>query len=196
MDDADVTIQQQQPERRTFKDGRYVVRDVLGEGGQKVVYLVDDVQLKRPCALSILKTGTLDPYDVSRILMEAQAMAGLGTHPNIVSVFDIDQDNGSPYLVCEYVPGGDLRKVLRDAAGPIAPERAVGIAQDLLRGLALAHSRGVHHRDLKPANIFVSEDGTAKLGDFGLATALDRARVTMSGVFRPTNRWSVRPGRI
>ncbi len=169
-----------------FASGRYVVRGLLGEGGQKVVYLVHDEALDRDCALSMVKTELLEPDDLERLRREAQAMARLGAHSNIVTVHDIGDEDGKPYLVCEYVPAGELRRHLRDAAAPLPLERTLAIAADIARALAVAHGRGVIHRDVKPANVWLCEDGSAKLGDFGLAFSLDRSRLTMPGTVMGT----------
>jgi eukaryotic-like serine/threonine-protein kinase len=164
-----------------FASGRYVVRGLLGEGGQKVVYLVHDEVLDRDCALSMVKSELLEPDDLERLRREAQAMARLGAHSNIVSVFDFGEEDGKPYLVCEYVPAGELRRHLRDADAPLPLERALAIGADIARALTVAHGRGVIHRDIKPANVWLCDDGSAKLGDFGLAFSIDRSRLTMPG---------------
>jgi serine/threonine protein kinase len=171
---------------RTFASGRYVARRILGEGGQKTVYLVHDTTLDRECALSLIKSELVDDADRLRLRREAQAMAHLGAQSNIVTVFDFGEEDGKPYLVCEYVPAGDLQQELRNAGGPLPPERALALAADIARGLAVAHARGVIHRDLKPANVLLCEDGSAKLGDFGLAFSLDRSRLTMAGTVMGT----------
>ncbi|MDP9236728.1 MAG: AAA family ATPase, partial [Chloroflexota bacterium] len=111
---------------------------------------------------------------------EAQAMARLD-HPNIVAVHEVGEEDGRPFFVCQYITGGDLRGPLREAGGPLPMERALGIAEDLCRALAHAHGRGIVHRDIKPGNILLTSEGAAKLGDFGLATAADRSRLTLAG---------------
>ena len=171
---------------RTFASGRYVARRILGEGGQKIVYLVHDESLDRECALSLIKSELVDDEDRLRLRREAQAMAHLGAHSNIVTVHDFGEEDGRPYLVCEYVPAGDLRQELPNAGVPLPLERALAIASDIARGLAVAHGRGVIHRDLKPANVWLCDDGSAKLGDFGLAFSLDRSRLTMAGTVMGT----------
>lgn len=173
-------------ETRTFADGRYVARQVLGEGGQKSVFLVHDTALERDCALSLIKTDLVDPDDLTRVRREAQAMAQLGAQPHIVTVFDIGDEDGRPYIVCEYVSGGDLRQELYHAGGSLPLHRAVAIAMDVCRALAVVHRRGIVHRDIKPANIWLTEDGSAKLGDFGVALAADRSRLTMAGTVTGT----------
>ncbi len=177
---SDATIVASVPAERSFASGRYVVLRVLPEGGQKTVYVVHDSALDRECALALIKTDALEPQELERLRREAQAMARLD-HPNIVAVHDIGDEDGRPFFVCQYITGGDLRGALRAAGGPLAIERAVSIAEDLCRALAYAHEHGIVHRDVKPANIWLTGDGAAKLGDFGLATAADRSRLTLSG---------------
>jgi len=177
---ADVTIVAGAPAGRSFAAGRYVARRVLPEGGQKTVYLVHDTALDRDCALALIKTELLEPDDLERLRREARAMARLD-HPNIVTVHDIGDEDGRPYLVCQYIAGGDLRQALREAGGRLPLERALAIAGELCAALAHAHAAGIVHRDLKPANVWLTAGGAAKLGDFGLASGLDRSRLTIAG---------------
>lgn len=171
---------------RTLASGRYIVRRALGEGGQKIVYLVHDLSLDRDCALALIKSALLEPEDRFRLQREGQAMARLGAHPNIVAVFDVGEDEGRPYIVYEYVPGGDLRQELRAAGGQLSISRALSVGSGIASALAEAHKRGIIHRDLKPGNVLLGEDREAKLGDFGLALAMDRSRLTMAGVVMGT----------
>ena len=138
-------------------------------------------------AIAVIKTEGLDADGLTRVRHEAQAMGRLGDHPHIVTVHDIGEDGGQPYIVSQYMAGGDLEGLLREAEGHRLPiDHAVRIANQVRQALEYAHGRGIIHRDLKPGNIWLAEDGTAKLGDFGLAMALDRSRVTMAGMMLGT----------
>ncbi len=176
---------------KTFASGRFVVRHLLGEGGQKTVYLARDTELERDVAVAVIKTHGLDDAAIARVRREAQTLAGLGAQPQIVTMYDIGQEQGPdglpvPYLVCEYVAGGDLERELRKAGGPLPLERVYSIGQDLCRALDAAHSRGVLHRDLKPGNVWLTKEGHAKLGDFGLAVAQGQSRLTQAGTILGT----------
>ena len=134
-------------------------------------------------AFALIKTEGLDDTSRTRIQREAQAMGRLGSHPNIVTVFDLGEEGDQPYMVTELMGGGDVEALVEDAPGHLLPlEQAVRIAQETCRGLEFAHSRGVVHRDLKPGNVWLTGNGTAKIGDFGLAVSLDRSRLTQEGM--------------
>ena len=177
---ADTTLVSK-PEAKTFASGRYVVVRPLGQGAQKSVYLVDDTVLGRQCALSMLNPALLDPSDVDRIKREAQTMAQFGTQPNIVTVYDYGEQDSAPFIVCEYVPGGELRDELAAAAGPMPLERTLAVAIDICRALSFAHGRDIVHRDIKPENVWLTAERSAKLGDFGIALSLGRTRLTAPG---------------
>jgi len=166
---------------KTYAAGRFVVQRLLGEGGQKTVYLARDTELERDVAIADLAVGGLDEASIARVRREGQTLAGMGAHPHIVTIFDIGLEDDRPYIVCEYMRGGDLERTLRDATGPLPLDRVLAIAQDLARALAAAHEHGIIHRDLKPANVWLTEGGRAKLGDFGLAIAGDQSRMTQAG---------------
>jgi class 3 adenylate cyclase len=162
--------------------GRYVIRGFLGEGGRKRVYLAHDTSLERDVAIALVKTEGLDDAARERVRAEARAMARLGDHPAIVTVHDIGDENGEPYLVSQYMAGGALERMLDQAPDRrLDPDEAIRIADCVASALEHAHSKGVIHRDLKPANVWLGEDGTAKLGDFGLAFSLDQSRMTRTG---------------
>ena len=110
-------------------------------------------------------------------------MGRLGDHPRIVTVYDTGEENGQPYIVSEYMGGGDLEARLEAAERHrLAVDETLAIAAQLCDALEHAHARGVVHRDLKPGNVWLAADGTARLGDFGLALSLDRSRLTQEGM--------------
>ena len=175
------TISTTQP--TSFADGRYQVKRFLGEGGKKMVYLAHDTLLYREVAFALIKTDGLDETSRTRISREAQAMGRLGSNPNIVTVFDLGQENGQPYMVTELMGGGDVEGLIEKAEDQRLPlDQAIAITIETCRGLEFAHSRGIVHRDLKPGNVWLTETGVAKIGDFGLAVVLDRSRLTTEGM--------------
>ena len=167
----------------SFANGRYQVKRFLGEGGKKKVYLAQDTLLEREVAFALIKTEGLDEVSRTRITRVAQAMGRLGSHPHIVTVFDLGDHDGQPYMVTELMGGGDVEGVIEDATDHrLSLEQAIDIAKETCRGLEFAHSRGIVHRDLKPGNVWITTDGVAKIGDFGLAVAIDRSRLTNEGM--------------
>ena len=169
----------------SFAAGRYMVRAFLGEGAKKRVYLAHDTKLDRDVAFALIKTNGLDVTGRERTLREAQSMARLGAHPNIITIFDTGDESGpdgqsTPYFVMELMQRGAVDAALGDGALPL--ERTLAIACDVCRALEFAHGQGVIHRDLKPGNIWLAEAGVAQIGDFGLAVSLDRSRLTQHGM--------------
>ncbi|HEY2484009.1 MAG TPA: protein kinase [Candidatus Binataceae bacterium] len=173
-----------QPQVESIAGGRYRVRRILGEGGSKVVYLAHDETLDRDVAVALFRVEGLDDAGRARVLREARAMGRLGDHPHIVGIYDIGEaEQGRPYIVSQYVPGGSLSDLLRHAPGHRLPVTdTIRIAEQLCLGVEYAHSLGIVHRDIKPANVFLSGDGTPLLGDFGLAIAPDQSRITSHGM--------------
>ncbi len=138
---------------------------------------------KSATAFALIKTEGLDEAGRSRIQREAQAMGRLGSHPHIVTVFDLGQEQDQPYMVTELMGGGDVEGLIDNAPDHrIELDTAINIAKETCRGLEFAHGRGIVHRDLKPGNVWLTENGTAKIGDFGLAVSLDRSRLTTEGM--------------
>ena len=167
----------------SFAGGRYRVKRFLGEGGKKRVYLAHDTRLERDVAVALVKTEGLDEAGLARVRREARAMGRLGDHPNVVTVYDVGEEDEQPYIVSQYMGGGSVDDLLQHAERRRLPvEQALRLAEQICGALEHAHARGVIHRDLKPANVWLAEDGTAKLGDFGLAIALDRSRLTVEGM--------------
>ncbi|MCH7642200.1 MAG: serine/threonine protein kinase, partial [Chloroflexi bacterium] len=180
---------QRDPIPTSFADDRYQVSKFLGEGGKKRVYLAHDTLLDRDVAFALIKTEGFDDTARSRITREAQAMGRLGTHPNIVTVFDLGTEGDSPYMVTELLEGGDVEGLLEEATGGegeggegLPLERTIEIAKSVCAGLQFAHDRGIVHRDLKPGNVWLTSEGVAKIGDFGLAIMTDRSRLTREGM--------------
>ena len=171
-------------EPTSFAGGRYQVSKFLGEGGKKRVYQAHDTLLDREVAFALIKTEGFDQTSKERISREAQAMGRLGVHPNIVAVLDLGQeDDGSPYMVTELMGGGDIEGVLEEAEeNRLSLELTIEIGKAVCEGLEFAHARGIVHRDLKLGNVWLTEDGAAKIGDFGLAVMTDRSRLTREGM--------------
>ena len=140
---------------------------LLGRGGMGEVYLAHDSLLDRPVAVKFVQAAE-DPAARARFFEEARAIARL-QHPNVVAIYRVAEVTGHPYLVSEYVRGRALDQLER----PVAGRTVLELALDLTRGLAAAHRCWVLHRDVKPANAMLTEDGRAKLLDFGLARVTD-----------------------
>ena len=151
--------------------GSYTIRGVLGSGGMGVVYLAEDKTLGREIALKALAPRLIDDQKGrERLRREARAAASL-SHPNIATVYALDEIAGDLYLATEYVPGETLRDELR--RGPLATSRVVETALALASALSAAHDRGIVHRDLKPENVMRTPSGQIKVLDFGVARFLD-----------------------
>jgi serine/threonine-protein kinase len=167
---------------RPQKVGKYEIIGELGRGGMGVVYRGQDPVIKREVALKVLRRRDLDPNDAESVLerfkREAQAAGNLH-HPNIVAIYEYGEDADAVFIAMECVPGRSLRDHL--VAGYRPELRAFPeILDQLLEGLEFSHSRGVIHRDIKPGNLLISEMGTAKISDFGIAR-LEQSHLTLMG---------------
>ena len=158
-------------EERVLSD-RYRIVKHLARGGMADVYEAEDTLLNRAVAVKVLHANfASDDAFVARFRREAQAAANL-SHPNIVAIYDWGQDEGTYFMVMELIRGRTLREMLR-TEGAILPRRAAEIAAEAAAALSIAHQHGVFHRDIKPGNIMITDEGTVKVTDFGIARALD-----------------------
>jgi serine/threonine-protein kinase len=152
--------------------GRYELLEVVGVGGMSSVFAATDHVLERRVAVKLLHRRLAgEPAQVARFRREASTVAGLA-HENIVSVLDRGEDRGVPFIVFEYVPGENLKELMR-RTGPLPVGGALAIAIGMARALAFAHANGYVHRDVKPHNVLVTGAGSVKVTDFGIARSLD-----------------------
>ena len=160
--------------------GKYDIVKPLGKGAMGIVYLAHDTILERDVALKVMVASIADDPELKqRFEREAKAVARM-THPNVVNVFDLgSHTDGSPFIAMELLKGMDLQKAVRTPP-PLTLDRKVNIIVQVLAGLAHAHQAGIVHRDIKPANIFINQDGTVKIMDFGVAR-LTTASMTGTG---------------
>jgi hypothetical protein len=146
---------------------RYTVEALLGEGGMGAVYRAHDPKLGRRVALKVISDGAAKGAEASaRLQREARAAAAID-HPNAISIFDVGEHEGTPYIVMELVEGRTLRACVGNAG--LSLQARVGQLTDVARALAVAHRRGLVHRDIKPENVMLREDGMVKVLDFGIA---------------------------
>jgi predicted Ser/Thr protein kinase len=158
---------------------RYEVGRLLGAGGMAEVFEGRDRLLARRVAIKVLQAQfARDPSFLIRFKREAQAAASL-SHPNIVGVYDTGTEDGTHFIVMEYVDGRTLKDVIR-AEGPLYPERAAEICADVCSALAAAHARGLIHRDIKPGNVMLTPEGKVKVMDFGIARATTSETITQT----------------
>src|SRR4051812_25921317 len=185
--DGKALVHLQDPRVGTTLSGRYVIEEVLGEGGMATVYRARHKLVDRPCAVKIMNPGlSRDPVVRERFRREAKSAQKL-SHPNIIEIFDQGEtDDHTAYMVMELLHGQSLADLI--AKGPIEIKRALGIMIQIGRGIARAHDFEVIHRDLKPENIFVCrrDDGDEprdliKLLDFGIARSRSDSRLTGAG---------------
>lgn len=151
--------------------GRYEVIKYIGGGGMSKVYLAHDVILDRDVAIKILNYDFSNEEELKRRFMREALSATSLTHPNIVDIFDVGEENELHYLVMEYVEGQTLKEYIQ-SNGPLRPEQAIPIMRQLVSAISNAHYNGIIHRDIKPQNILMDVDGNLKITDFGIAMAL------------------------
>ncbi|MBR3490146.1 MAG: Stk1 family PASTA domain-containing Ser/Thr kinase [Bacilli bacterium] len=158
---------------------RYEVIKSIGEGGMANVYLANDTFLDRKVAVKILRGDlSTDEKFIRRFQREAYAASAL-SHPNIVEMYDVGEDNGTYFIVMEYIEGRTLKQLLKKRGSLTSPE-VVDIMLQLTDGIAHAHDMYIIHRDLKPQNIMISDDGKIKITDFGIAMAMNSTQVTQT----------------
>lgn len=159
---------------------RYVLQEKIANGGMAEVYLAEDKLLHRNVAVKILhEEYRKDAEFVGKFHKEAEAAAKL-SHPNIVNIYDVGEENGAHFIVMEYVPGDTLKSLIKEKKKiPLAD--AVHIAGEIAEALSAAHSKGIVHCDIKPQNILMMADGHAKIADFGIARAVTESTMTYSG---------------
>jgi tetratricopeptide (TPR) repeat protein len=167
--------------------GRYQVRARLGRGATKEVYLAYDTRLDRDVALAIVVGAASSDVARARVEREAQVTGRLGDHPNVITVYDTGELDGVPYLVLRAMPGGSLADRLRRARPSL--EQTIRLGREVALALAHAHANGVVHRDVKPDNVWLAGDGSAALGDFGIAQRAGLDRLTAEGVVVGTVRY-------
>ena len=159
--------------------GRYEIVKSIGEGGMANVYLANDKILDRKVAIKVLR-GDLanDEKFIRRFQREAQSVANL-SHPNIVEVYDVEEEEGQHYIVMEYIDGKTLKQLLQKR-GSLTLSEVIDIMLQLTDGLAHAHDAYIIHRDIKPQNIMIQDDGLVKITDFGIAMALNATQLTQT----------------
>src|SRR5438067_2909082 len=169
--------------------GRYELVELVGSGGMSSVYRAHDRLLERDVALKVLHSHFLDDEEyVERFRREARSVAQL-SHPNIVTVIDRGESDGQQYIVFEYVDGESLKQLV-DRTGPLPARRVIELGLQIADALAFAHQHGLVHRDVKPQNVLVTQDGEAKVTDFGIARSLDVEHgVTQTGTVLGTSNY-------
>src|SRR5436305_12746503 len=165
------------------KFGRYEIRSKIGEGGMGEVYLAEDMRLHRRVALKVLPADVAANRDrMERFVQEAKAASALN-HPNIITIYEIDETDSGHFIATEYIDGETLRQ--QSLTGLLTLAESLDIAIQIANALAAAHAAGIVHRDIKPENVMVRRDGIAKVLDFGLAKLLESKESGPEEVTRP-----------
>jgi len=173
------------PLQGALLNGRYRIRGRIARGGMATVYQAVDERLERVVAVKVIRpVHAGDTHFLRRFDREAKTIARL-SHPNVVAVFDTGEHEGLPYLVMEYVPGHTLRDELAQR-GRLSVSEVFVVGEALLSALAAAHRAGLVHRDVKPENVLISDDGTVKVADFGLAQAVEASTEDTDGQLMAT----------
>ncbi len=159
--------------------GRYRVIRPVGEGGMANVYLAQDLILNREVAVKVLRLDLQNDPDTIRRFQREELAATELVHPNIVTVYDVGEDNGLQYIVMEYVSGTDLKRYIADHY-PLSYAEVVRMMTEILAAVQQAHAHGIIHRDLKPQNILVAPSGHLKITDFGISVALSENSITQT----------------
>src|SRR5215831_2157254 len=169
--------------------GKYEVIERIGRGGMGTIFKARDPILERAVALKVLSRLDVTPELRARFFREAQACARL-SHPNIVTIYDMGEDDGRLFIVMELLEGEELRQLIARCA-PLALEDKLAIVRQICEGLHYAHQRGVVHRDVKPANILLLRTGQVKILDFGIAhiAATTQGDITRTGMIMGTLRY-------
>ena len=172
--------------------GSYEILAPIGAGGMGEVYRAKDAKLGREAAIKVLPEAMAgDPDRRQRFELEARSASALN-HPNILTIYDIGQSNGTVYIAMELVEGKTLRELVASGE-PVATKKLLDVAVQTAEGLAKAHSAGIVHRDLKPENLMISKDGFVKILDFGLAKLTEAPLRRMSPSHRPRSRRRLNP---
>lgn len=160
---------------------RYEIIEKVGNGGMATVYKATDKILKRNVAVKILRDEfTTDEEFIKRFEAEAQSAARL-THANIVSIYDVGSEGNLYYIVMELIQGKTLKEIIIEERGPLPWKWSVNVAIQIASALEMAHRNNIIHRDIKPHNIIITEDGVAKVTDFGIAKAVSNSTITAFG---------------
>ncbi|MFQ5641336.1 MAG: serine/threonine-protein kinase, partial [bacterium] len=172
----------------------YKILETLGEGGMGVVYKAADTKLERTVALKVLSLTSIGDEEKKRFKREAKAAAALN-HPNIATIFAIDEVEGQLFIAMEFIEGKSLHQIINpplipprggtkggvDEGCPLPLDDAIDYATQISGGLQVAHEKGITHRDIKSANIMVTDKGVVKIMDFGLAKLANRSKLTQLG---------------
>jgi serine/threonine protein kinase/Tfp pilus assembly protein PilF len=168
---------EQELERGDLFAGRYEVIEALGSGGMGKVYKVYDTKIKEIVALKLIRPELASRAKTLDRFREEIRLARKIVHKNICRMYDLNEQEGTPYITMEYVAGEDLKSMIR-MMGRLSPTQALFVAKQVCAGLAEAHRLGIIHRDLKPKNIMVDREGNARIMDFGLARSLEEKGIT------------------